>query len=85
MPLSMLIRRGDRRRGPSIRQAVVALVVAASSAAADLANFSGAVDGVRLLLFALAGLLAAWVVLLSTTKKSPLGRLTEREFYAMSR
>jgi hypothetical protein len=55
-----MLDRGDRQRR-LIRQAVVGLVVAASTAIAELAGFSGPVGAGRAFLFVTSGMLAAAV------------------------
>jgi hypothetical protein len=50
---------------PRIRRAVLGSVVCASTFAADFANYSGHPEVYRLMLFVLAGALAAGVVLLA--------------------
>jgi hypothetical protein len=66
-----MLLRGDHERRPNLRWAVVGLVVAASTVAAGIADFSGSLDLVKVALFVLAGLLAAAVALLTDTGVTP--------------
>ena len=67
--------RGDWQNRPHLRQAVVGVLVVASTVTADLASFVGGLGDSRLLLFTCAGLLAAGVTLLpvgaDSKKKKP--------------
>ena len=75
--------RGDRERRLIVRQAAVGLVVTASTASAELASYGGSVDGGRLILFGLSGLLSAAVVLLasSSSKKNAQSLRTNCDVY----
>ena len=60
---------GDRDRGPYDRVVLVGLTVAASTITADLATFAGPLQTSRVVLFVIAGLLAAAVTLLPLLQK----------------
>lgn len=64
--------RRDSGRRPYRHQVVVGLAVVASTVAACLAAFVGRLDGSRVTLFGLSGLLAAVVALLTSPEKKYL-------------
>jgi hypothetical protein len=62
----------DWKQGPIFRRAVVGLAVVVATVAADLATFTSRLDGLRVLSFSSAGILAAAVAILSSEIKKTL-------------
>jgi hypothetical protein len=67
--LSAMLFGRDRSKRPFVRSAFVGLVIAAATVTADLATYGGSLRVLRVVLFVLAGALAAAAVLLTHVQK----------------